>query len=284
MEELIMSNWQEFSAKTVDEALTEALIKLETTSDQIEYEVIEKESSGLLGLFSKPARIRVCKKEDVQDIVRDFLNRLFENMNLNVEVEMNLDEEEKIIYVELKGDEMGVLIGKRGQTLDSIQYLTSLVANKNRDEYIKIKMDTENYRERRKETIENLAKNIAIKVKKTRRPATLEPMNPYERRLIHAALQDDKYVETYSEGEEPFRKVIVNISKEYASMPPRHNNNYRKKNGYNGRGGRKPYNKSYGKKPYGKSSYNKNNNRNSYHNQSNFGADVEESSTNSTEE
>lgn len=279
-----MSNWQEFSAKTVDEALTEALIKLETTSDQIEYEVIEKESSGLLGLFSKPARIRVCKKEDVQDIVRDFLNRLFENMNLNVEVEMNFDEEEKIIYVELKGDEMGVLIGKRGQTLDSIQYLTSLVANKNRDEYIKIKMDTENYRERRKETIENLAKNIAIKVKKTRRPATLEPMNPYERRLIHAALQDDKYVETYSEGEEPFRKVIVNISKEYASMPPRHNNNYRKKNGYNGRGGRKPYNKSYGKKPYGKSSYNKNNNRNSYHNQSNFGADVEESSTNSTEE
>ena len=279
-----MSNWQEFSAKTVDEALTEALIKLETTSDQIEYEVIEKESSGLLGLFSKPARIRVCKKEDVQDIVRDFLNRLFENMNLNVEVEMNFDEEEKIIYVELKGDEMGVLIGKRGQTLDSIQYLTSLVANKNRDEYIKIKMDTENYRERRKETIENLAKNIAIKVKKTRRPATLEPMNPYERRLIHAALQDDKYVETYSEGEEPFRKVIVNISKEYASMPPRHNNNYRKKNGYNGRGGRKPYNKSYGKKPYGKSSYNKNNNRNSYHNQSTFGADVAESSTNSTEE
>lgn len=279
-----MSNWQEFSAKTVDEALTEALIKLETTSDQIEYEVIEKESSGLLGLFSKPARIRVCKKEDVQDIVRDFLNRLFENMNLNVEVEMNFDEEEKIIYVELKGDEMGVLIGKRGQTLDSIQYLTSLVANKNRDEYIKIKMDTENYRERRKETIENLAKNIAIKVKKTRRPATLEPMNPYERRLIHAALQDDKYVETYSEGEEPFRKVIVNISKEYASMPPRHNNNYHKKNGYNGRGGRKPYNKSYGKKPYGKSSYNKNSNRNSYHNQSNFGADVEESSTNSTEE
>ena len=121
-------------------------------------------------------------------------------------------------------------------------------------------------------------------MKQTRRPATLEPMNPYERRLIHAALQDDKYVETYSEGEEPFRKVIVNISKEYASMPPRHNNNYRKKNGYNGRGGRKPYNKSYGKKPYGKSSYNKNNNRNSYHNQSNFGADVEESSTNSTEE
>ena len=208
-----MSNWQEFSAKTVDEALTEALIKLETTSDQIEYEVLEKESTGLLGLFSKPARIRVCKKEDVQDIVKDFLKRLFENMHLNVEVDMKYDEEEKVIYIDLKGDEMGLLIGKRGQTLDSIQYLTSLVANKNREEYIKIKMDTENYRERRKVTIENLAKNIAIKVKKTRRPATLEPMNPYERRLIHAALQNDKYVETYSEGEEPFRKVVVNVSK-----------------------------------------------------------------------
>ena len=257
-----MSNWQEFSAKTVDEALTEALIKLETTSDQ--------ESTGLLGLFSKPARIRVCKKEDVQDIVKDFLKRLFENMHLNVEVDMKYDEEEKVIYIDLKGDEMGLLIGKRGQTLDSIQ---------NREEYIKIKMDTENYRERRKVTIENLAKNIAIKVKKTRRPATLEPMNPYERRLIHAALQDDKYVETYSEGEEPFRKVIVNVSKEYASMPPRRNNNYRKKNSYNGNGGRKPYNKSYGKKPYGKSSYNKPynnksyNRNNSYRNQSNFGSD-----------
>ena len=265
--------------KTVDEALTEALIKLETTSDQIEYEVLEKESTGLLGLFSKPARIRVCKKEDVQDIVKDFLKRLFENMHLNVEVDMKYDEEEKVIYIDLKGDEMGLLIGKRGQTLDSIQYLTSLVANKNREEYIKIKMVTENYRERRKVTIENLAKNIAIKVKKTRRPATLEPMNPYERRLIHAALQNDKYVETYSEGEEPFRKVVVNISKEYASMPPRRNNNYRKKNGYNGNGGRKPYNKSYGKKPYGKSSYNKPynnksyNRNNSYRNQSNFGSD-----------
>lgn len=110
-----MSNWQEFSAKTVDEALTEALIKLETTSDQIEYEVLEKESVGLLGLFSKPARIRVCKKEDVQDIVKDFLKRLFENMHLNVEVDMKYDEEEKVIYIDLKGDEMGLLIGNVGR-------------------------------------------------------------------------------------------------------------------------------------------------------------------------
>ena len=143
---------------------------------------------------------------------------------------------------------MGLLIGKRGQTLDSIQFLTSLVANNNREDYVKIKMDTENYRERRRQTIENLAKNIANKVKKTRKPAYLEPMNPYERRIIHAVLQNDKYVETYSEGEEPFRKVVVNISKEYADMPPRRNNNYRRRNNYNGNGGnyrRKPYNKNY---------------------------------------
>lgn len=241
-----MSNWLEFSAKTVDEALTEALIKLETTSDQIDYEVIEKESNGLLGLFSKPARIRVCKKESPQDVAMNFLTDLFDKMNIEVEIVLNYNEEESVINIELKGDEMGLLIGKRGQTLDSIQYLTSLVVNKNREGYVKIKMDTENYRERRKETIENLAKNIANKVKKTRKPAYLEPMNPYERRIIHAALQNDKYVETYSEGEEPYRKVVVNISKEYASMPPRRNN-YRRKNGYNNHNGgrRKPYNKNY---------------------------------------
>lgn len=239
-----MSNWLEFTAKTVDEALTEALIKLETTSDQIEYEVIEKESSGLLGLFSKPAKIRVCKKQSVEDVVMDFLTKLFENMNIDVEILMDYEEEESVINIELKGADMGLLIGKRGQTLDSIQYLTSLVANKNREKYVKIKLDTENYRERRKETIENLAKNIASKVKKTRKPAYLEPMNPYERRIIHSTLQNDKYVETYSEGEEPYRKVVVNITKEYASMPPRRNNNYRRRNNYNNHR-RKPYNKNY---------------------------------------
>lgn len=243
-----MSNWLEISAKTVDEALTEALIKLETTSDQIEYEVIEKESSGLLGLFSKPAKIRVCKKESVEDKVRNFLADLFEKMEIEVEVVLDYKEEDGVIDIELKGSEMGLLIGKRGQTLDSIQFLTSLVANNNREDYVKIKMDTENYRERRRQTIENLARNIANKVKKTRKPAYLEPMNPYERRIIHAVLQNDKYVETYSEGEEPFRKVVVNISKEYADMPPRRNNNYRRRNNYNGHGGnyrRKPYNKNF---------------------------------------
>ena len=209
-----MSNWLEISAKTVDEALTEALIKLETTSDQIEYEVIEKESSGLLGLFSKPAKIRVCKKESVEDKVRNFLADLFEKMEIEVEVVLDYKEEDGVIDIELKGNEMGLLIGKRGQTLDSIQFLTSLVANNNREDYVKIKMDTENYRERRRQTIENLAKNIANKVKKTRKPAYLEPMNPYERRIIHSALQNDRYVVTRSEGEDPYRHVVISLKRD----------------------------------------------------------------------
>ena len=248
-----MSNWYEFTAKTVDEALTEALIKLETTSDQVEYEVIEKESNGFLGMFSKPAKIRVCKKESVQEIVTNFLNKLFSCMGIEVGLVIEYKEEEGEMDIELKGEDMGLLIGKRGQTLDSIQYLTSLVANKDLEDYVKIKMDTENYRQRRKETIENLAKNIAGKVKKTRKPMHLEPMNPYERRIIHAVLQNDKYIETYSEAEEPFRKVVVTVSKEYANMPPRRNNNYRRKNNFNNYNNRrKSYNKNdnHGNKEY----------------------------------
>lgn len=234
-----MEEWKEFSAKTADEALTNALIQMETTSDQIEYEVVEEEKSGILGLFSKPAVIRVRKKEDVIDVVKNFLTKTFTAMNLEVEIEMEFDETENEIHIELKGDEMGMLIGKRGQTLDSLQYLTSLVANKKQDNYIKIKIDTENYRERRKATIENLARNVASKVKKTGRPAFLEPMNPYERRIIHAELQGDKYVDTHSEGEEPHRKVVVTLNKEFASELPRRNN-YRRRNNYS-RDRKKPY-------------------------------------------
>ncbi|MCI5937048.1 MAG: protein jag [Eubacterium sp.] len=226
-----MEEWKEFTAKTADEALTNALIQLETSSDQIEYEVIEEEKNGILGLFSKPAKIRVRKKESITDVVKNFLNKTFTAMNLVVEIELDYDEENSQINIELKGDDMGMLIGKRGQTLDSLQYLTSLVANKKTEEYVKIKIDTENYRQRRKETIENLAKNVASKVKKTGRPAFLEPMNPYERRIIHAALQDDKYVDTHSEGEEPHRKVVVTLNKEFASELPRRNN-YRRRNNY----------------------------------------------------
>lgn len=221
-----MAEWIEFSAKTADEALTEALISLETTSDKIDYEIIEKETSGFLGLFSKPAKIRVRKKENPVDTTKDFLKKTFEAMKLDVTINLEFDEENNVIDIDLSGEEMGVLIGKRGQTLDSLQYLTSLVVNKYSDHYIKIKMDTENYRQRRKETIENLARNIASRVKKTRKPAYLEPMNPYERRLIHSTLQADKYVETHSEGDEPNRKVVVTLSKEYADAPRR--NNYRR--------------------------------------------------------
>ena len=134
-------------------------------------------------------------------------------MDMQVEILINKDNANKYIDVELKGDDMGVLIGKRGQTLDSLQYLTNLSVNKNSDDYYKVKIDTENYRERRKETLENLAKNIAYKVKRTRRPVSLEPMNPFERRIIHSALQNNKYVTTHSEGEEPYRKVVVTLKK-----------------------------------------------------------------------
>jgi len=134
-------------------------------------------------------------------------------MNMTVLVEVSFDEEEKVMDIELKGDDMGVLIGKRGQTLDSLQYLVSLVVNRDSDDYIRVKVDTENYRKRRKETLENLAKNIAYKVKRTKRSVSLEPMNPYERRIIHSALQNDKFVTTHSEGEEPFRHVVVTLKK-----------------------------------------------------------------------
>jgi spoIIIJ-associated protein len=204
----------EVVGKTVEDAITEALIKLNTTSDKIEYEVIEKGSNGILGIFSnKPAKIMVKKKETIEDIADDFLTRVFDAMDLSVKININVDYDDNVVAADLIGDDMGVLIGKRGQTLDSLQYLLSLVVNKGTDTYFRVKLDTENYRERRKETLENLAKNIAYKVKRTRRTVTLEPMNPYERRVIHSALQNDKYVTTKSEGEEPYRRVVVLLKK-----------------------------------------------------------------------
>ena len=203
-----------FSAKTVDEAVTKALIDLGTTSDKLEYEVIEKGSAGFLGIGAKPAIIRARKKESIQDNAVDFLAQIFDAMNMQVTIAAAFNEEEKELSITLEGDDMGILIGKRGQTLDSLQYLVSLIVNKNSDGYLRVKLDTENYRERRKETLEQLAKNIAYKVKRTRRPASLEPMNPYERRIIHSALQDDKFVYTKSEGEDPFRHVVVLPKKE----------------------------------------------------------------------
>lgn len=203
----------EVSAKTVDDAITEASIKLGTTSDKIEVEVIEKGSTGFLGIKSKPAIIKARKKNDTVDNIREFLENVFSAMDMEVTIDIKKAEDDKVYEVELSGKEMGLLIGKRGQTLDSLQYLTNLAVNKHSDGYIKVKLDTEDYRQRRKDTLENLAKNIAYKVKRTKRPVSLEPMNPFERRVIHSALQGDRYVETHSEGEEPFRHVVVTLKK-----------------------------------------------------------------------
>ena len=251
-------DWREISAKTIDEALTNAMLELGTTIDNLEYEVLEKESIGFLGMFGKPARIKVRLKMTTENSTKKFLSDVFAAMGINALIEVKYDQENSTVEVNIDGEEMGVLIGKRGQTLDSLQYLVSLVVNKNSENYIKVKLDTENYRARRKETLENLAKNIAYKVKRTRKPVSLEPMNPYERRIIHSALQNDKYVETYSEGEEPYRKVVINIKKSIRDTKP----NNKPSGGY-----RKDYNKDYKKgdnrgynKPYNvsKSGYNKN--------------------------
>ena len=154
------------------------------------------------------------QKEVIRKDIKAFLDSMFGAMSMEVNADITFDDEENTVNVDLTGDNMGVLIGKRGQTLDSIQYLTSLVINKNSEKYVRVKLDTENYRKRRKETLESLAKNIAYKVKRSRRPVSLEPMNPYERRIIHSALQADKFVSTRSEGEEPFRHVVVYLERE----------------------------------------------------------------------
>ena len=223
--------YKEFTAKTVSEAITDACQEFGVTSDRLVYEVIEKESAGFLGIGSKPAIIKAAikveeevkvveapKKEkessaSFEEIAKTFLRDVFEAMKMEVAIVAKFNEEERNLDIELSGDDMGMLIGKRGATLDSLQYLVSLVVNKSTDDYVRVKVDTENYRERRKETLENLAKNIAYKVKRTKRPVSLEPMNPYERRIIHSALQNDKYVTTHSEGEDPFRRVIVSLKK-----------------------------------------------------------------------
>ena len=263
------------SAKTVEDAVLEAAMKLATTREHLEYEVIEKGSAGFLGFGAKAAVIKAraltdeeiekaaVEPELVEEVVKqevkkevkeekkvekvekteetvvekaakavaagkeisaeDFLKDVFKAMDMVVDIKVTENKEENSLDIELAGEEMGVLIGKRGQTLDSLQYLVSLVVNKYSDEYIRVKIDTENYRERRKETLENLARNIAYKVKRTRKSVALEPMNPYERRVIHSALQNDRYVTTHSEGEEPYRRVVVTLKDNH------HHRNYHKK-------------------------------------------------------
>lgn len=264
-------DYQEFSAKTVQEAITEACTHFVVASDKLDYEVVEEGSTGFLGIGSKSAIIKArvkdeaeileaeaaaqneekaldkeekkaekeeakaekkeekeefkeAKKEskkekvavnakEVEEMSIAFLKDVLHAMDIPAVVEAEYNAEEEVLDINLIGEDMGILIGKRGQTLDSLQYLVSLVVNKSTTGYIRVKVDTENYRSRRKATLENLARNIAAKVKRTRRPVSLEPMNPYERRIIHSALQNDKYVTTHSEGEEPYRKVVVTLKK-----------------------------------------------------------------------
>ena len=283
--------FKEFSAKTVDEAITKACLDFETSSENLEIQVLFEGSSGFLGFGAKPARVNVRRKEvslpeepvikeavpvkeerkeeakeerretkrefksepkkdpkrepkkevrrteapkeevkpqheerkvverteeEITAVKADaekFLNGVFKAMELEVEIKMEYKSAEGNLEIEFLGEDMGILIGKRGQTLDSLQYLTSLVVNKGRQGYIRVKLDTEDYRNRRKETLENLAKSIAYKVRKTRKPVSMEPTNPYERRIIHSALQGNRYVETYSEGNEPYRHVVVKLKK-----------------------------------------------------------------------
>ena len=287
------------SAKTLDDAITEALIQLGVTSDRLEYEVIEKGSAGFLGIGMKQAVIEAWKKEEKEPeievyikedlsfkkieeeleeterkekekpvhkkkdnrekkqpakekkeapkkeepakeeekpeeaveetpvkekqelakveeqtikAVEQFISDTLKAMDMEVEITSSIDED-GALCIDMKGDHMGILIGKRGQTLDALQYLANRVANKHQDGYVRVKLDTENYRARREETLKHLAKNIAHKVKRNRRPVVLEPMNPYERRIIHSALQSDPYETTHSEGEDPYRKVVVTLKR-----------------------------------------------------------------------
>lgn len=207
--------FKEFTGKTVDDALTNATVTLGVTSSEIKYEVIEEGSNGFLGIGSKDAVIKVVisGNEDPKDVAKDFLNGVFEAMQLEVNISMELEEADNTLSIDLAGPEMGVLIGKRGQTLDSLQYLTNLAVNRSAENYTRVKIDTEDYRRRRKETLENLAKNMSSKVKRTKKAVTLEAMNPYERRIIHSALQNDNNVTTHSEGEEPYRYVVITLKK-----------------------------------------------------------------------
>ncbi len=201
--------YKEYTGKTVEDAITEALIALEITSDSLDYEVVEEGSSGFLGIGSKNAVIRAKVKEPEKVPVEAFLKDVLDKMGIEASVSVETDETENCMNINIDGEDTGEVIGKRGQTLDALQYLASIIVNKDGEEYCRVKLDTKNYRERRQKTLENLAKNVASKVKKTRHKIILEPMNPYERRIIHSYLQNDKFIETKSKGEEPNRRIVV---------------------------------------------------------------------------
>lgn len=202
----------EKTAKTVEEAVKLALIELNAREEEVVVDILDEPKKALLGLIGgKEAKVRVSLKETADRKAKQFLESVFDKMNIAGKIQTSMDG--KDLYVSVEGTDMAVLIGRRGQTLDSLQYLVSLVVNKDRDDYIRVVLDTENYREKRRETLEKLASRLAYKARKMRKDIILEPMNPYERRIIHSALQGNPYVSTRSEGEEPFRKVIIFLNK-----------------------------------------------------------------------
>ena len=201
------------TAKTVEEAIAAALAELGVSREETDITVIDEGTKAFLGMFGgKDAVVLVKKNFQPERVAESFLREIFLTMGLIVKIKAEM--KDKHLFVELTGDDMGILIGKRGQTLDALQYLVNLVVNKKSPYYISVMLDTENYRQRRRETLESLAFNLAKKVKHTRRNVVLEPMNPYERRIIHSALQNDRYVTTYSEGEEPYRNVVITLKRE----------------------------------------------------------------------
>ncbi len=198
----------ESSGKTIDEAILMAVAQLGVQRDYLDIEILEEPVKGLFGLIgSKDARIRASIRRTAGERAKEFLTELL--MHMGVEAIVDMVETSERVDINLKGQGMGLLIGHRGETLDALQYLTSLVVNKEGEEYKRINLDTENYRQKREETLRRLAKRLSYKVSKTRKKITLEPMNPFERRVIHATLQNDSYVRTYSEGEEPYRRVVI---------------------------------------------------------------------------
>lgn len=203
----------EVTGKTVEEALKHALDELKLTKDKVDVEIINEGSKGLFNLIgTKPAKIKVTKKPEPIDNAKEFLINVLSSMNIDAEIRIN--EENDVIKIDLSGPKMGLVIGYRGETLDSLQYLVSLVINKNHNNsYKRVVLDAENYRKKREETLIRVAQKSAYKVRKSQRPYKLEPMNPYERRIIHSALQEYTDINTHSEGEEPFRRIVISLKK-----------------------------------------------------------------------
>ncbi|RBP36690.1 RNA-binding cell elongation regulator Jag/EloR [Garciella nitratireducens] len=200
------------TGKTIQEAIENGLKELGVDRDQIETNVLEIPQKGFFGLFgNREAKVQIILKDNIEETAKKFLEQILNKMKIHANIKTKLCED--VLRIEIEGNNMGILIGRRGETLDAIQYLVSLAINKNRDGYVRVILDTENYREKRQQTLQQLADRLARKVEKTGKSITLEPMNPYERRIIHTYLQDHPKVRTYSEGEDPYRKVVLSLKK-----------------------------------------------------------------------